>query len=141
MPLDMAVEKPHTRIIRLESQHHVPVRSHHKGVATHGGGGEIGVAGRVVVASVFVAAPDGLEGVAVEVEGVLAGVVVVDDYVDDVVVGEDEGVGEFAVDDGVGGVGAGGEGGVEGWHLWGGVADVVEEGAGRLVRGEAERER
>ncbi len=55
-----------------------------------------------------------LEVVAVHVDGVAAVVVVVDDYFDDVEVGEDEGVGVLAVDEGVCGGGGGGEGGVEG---------------------------
>ncbi len=77
----------------------------HEGISFHGHGGEGG--GVVVVACVGGGAGDGLEGVAVEVEGVFAFVGVVEDDVDDGAAGEDEGVGVGAVDGGVGGCGAG----------------------------------
>jgi hypothetical protein len=69
--------------------------------------------------------------VAVQVEWVLAWVVVVDDDVDDLVVREDEGVRELAVDAGIGGNVASAEGGEESGDFGGLVGDVVEEGAGR----------
>ena len=59
-----------------------------------------------------------------------AGVVVVEDDVDDLVVLEDEGVGVGGVDGGVGGIGAGGEGGVEGGDFGEDIGDGVEGGAG-----------
>lgn len=48
-----------------------------------------------------------MEGVAVQVERVTAGVIVVDDDVDNLVAFEDEGVGVGGVDGGVGGICAG----------------------------------
>lgn len=79
--------------------------------------------------------------VAVEVEGVACCVEVVDDDLDDVAVGDDEGV-DLAVDDGVGVVGACCGGGVEGWYLLADIGFVVEactEGRG-LVDGERDGE-
>lgn len=114
------------RIVGAEAQDDVPHGSDHEGVSAHGHGWEGFVAD--VVAAVVVAAGDGLEGVTVEVEGVSACVVVVDDDVDDVVFLQDEGVGVGAVDVGVGCRLAGCEGCVEGGDLGGDVGDVVEEG-------------
>ena len=135
MPLDVAVEQPHARVVGAEPHHHIAVGPHHQGVAAHGHGGEGDVARGVEDAGVVAAAPDGLEGVPVQVERVLTRVVVVDDDVDDLVLREDEGVRELAVDAGVGGGVAAAEGGEEGGDLGGLVGDVVEEGAGeRLAR-------
>ena len=128
MPLDMAVEEPDTGVVGAEAEDDVAVRVYHEGVATHGDGGK----GLVhdVVAGVRGRADDGLEVVAVQVEGVFAWVVVVEDDFDGLVFGEDEGVGVGAVD--VGDVcGCGGcEGGVEGWDFGGDVGGIVEEGTG-----------
>lgn len=78
---------------------------------------------------VVVGPPHDLEVVAVQVERVLAGVEVVDHDLDDLVLGEDEGVCVGAVDGGVCCVLAGCESGVEGGDFGGDVGDVVEEGA------------
>jgi len=58
----------------------------------------------------------------------LSGIVVVQDYLNDFVVGKDEGVGVRAVDDGVGAVVAGGESGVERGYFGADVGDAVDEG-------------
>lgn len=133
VPFDVAVEEPDARVIGAEAQDYVAVWADHEGIAAHGDGGESAVAG--VGAGGVVGADEGLEGVAVEVEGVFAGVGVVEDDVDDLVFGEDEGVGVYAVDGGVVGGGAGGEGGVEGWDFGLHVGYIVEEGAGEWVSG------
>ncbi len=139
VPFYVAVEEPDTGVVGAEAEDDVAVWVDHYGVAFHGcggegggGGGGVGVGVGVVGAGVGGGADDGLEGVAVEVEGVFALVGVVEDDVDDVVVGEDEGVGVGAVDGGVGGCGAGGEGGEEGGDFGADVGYVVEEGAGRV---------
>jgi hypothetical protein len=88
---------------------------------------EVGVVAGLVVACVFGATRDGLEDVAVEVEGVTAGVVVVDDYFDDLVLLENEWVGVFAVDGGIVGVCAAGEGSVKSGDLGSDVGDIIEE--------------
>ena len=69
---------------------------------------------------------------AVEMEGVFACVVVVEDYLYDFVVLEDVGVGVDAVDGGVVGEVAGGESSVEGWYDRADVGYIVEECA-RIV--------
>ena len=126
VPFDMAVEEPDARVVGAETNDEVAVGSDHEGVAAHGDGGEGLVAD--VVAGFLLGADDGLEVVAVEVEGVLARVVVVEDDFDDLVLLEDEGVGVGGVDGGVEGGGAGRQGGVEGGHFGADVGDVVEEG-------------
>ena len=61
-----------------------------------------------------------------QMERVTAGIVVVDDDVDDLVAFEDEGVGVGGVDGGVGGICTGREGGVEGGDFGCDVGDGVE---------------
>ena len=68
-----------------------------------------------------------------------AGVVVVEDDVDDLVALEDEGVGVGGVDGGVGGICTGREGGVEGGDFGGDVGDGVEGGAGGGINGMGRR--
>ena len=65
-----------------------------------------------------------------QVEGVAASVVVVEDDVDDLVAFEDEGVAVGRVDGGIGGILAWGEGGVAGGDFGCNVRDGVEGGAG-----------
>ena len=76
----------------------------------------------------FGGAGDDLEGVAMKMEGVLSRVVVIENDFDDLILGEDEGVGVVAVDQGVCCVGAGGESCVESRDFGSDVCDVVEEG-------------
>lgn len=126
VPFDVAVEEPDAWVVGAEADDEVAIRADHEGVAAHGDGGEGFVAD--VVSGFLLGADDGLEVVAVKVEGVLARVIVVEDDFDDLVLLEDEGVGVGGVDGGVEGGGAGGEGGVEGGHFGADVGDVVEEG-------------
>lgn len=109
VPFDVAVEEPDAGVVGAEAHDDVAVGVYQDGVALHGGGGHGGDIGGVVVAGVFFATGDELEGVAVEMEGVLSGVVVVEDDFDDLVGAQDEGVGVDAIDGWVGGIGAGGE--------------------------------
>ena len=62
-------------IIGLEAEDDVTLRMDHEGIAAHGNGGEGSVIG--VSACVLVGADDGLEVVAMEMEGVLAWIVTV----------------------------------------------------------------
>ena len=91
VPFNVAVEEPDARVIGSEPQDHVAVWADHEGIAAHGHLGE----GLVVDirTGLFGGADDGLESVAVEMEGVFAGVEVVEDDLDDLVLFEDEGVG------------------------------------------------
>lgn len=135
MPLDMAVEEPHARVVRLEADDKVAVALDDEGVAADRVAGETDVAVVGERAGVFLGAVDDLELVAVEMEGVLAVVFVVEDDFNDFVVLEDVGDGVCAVDAGVRCVvGADGEGAVKGGDLGEDVGFVVEEGAiGLLV--------
>ena len=96
MPFDVAVKEPDAWVIGAEAQDDVAVGPDHEGVATHGNGGEGLVAD--VVTCIVGGAGNGLEVVPMQVEGVLACVLVVEDDVDDVAFGEDEGVSVGTVD-------------------------------------------
>lgn len=126
VPFDVAVEEPDAGVVGAEADDEVAVRSDHECVASHGNGGE-GLIANVVPGFLF-GASDGLEVVAVKMEGVLARIVVVKNDFDDLVLLEDEGVGVRGVDGGIEGGGARGENGVEGGHFGSNVGDVVEEG-------------
>jgi len=130
MPLDMTVEKPHSRIIRLEAQHDMPIRLDQHSIPTHR---RLRVLSRSIAdvgPGFFGGAVDELEGVAVKVEGVFARVVVVENELDGLVLWEDEGVRIGAVDCDVVGGRTGGQGGVEGGNFGKDIGDVIEEGAG-----------
>ena len=104
------------------------IRAYKHSISTHRRRGK-GCLCRVVwveEARFFLRAGDDLEDVAVQVEGVFAWVVVVEDYFDDLVLGEDEGVGVVSVDERVCCVGAGGKGGVESGDLRRNVGNVVD---------------
>jgi len=127
VPLDVAVEKPDSWIVCFEPQHDVPVRLYEHGIPPHRRLRVVS-GGVAVVGPGFLGRTVGeLEGVAVEVEWVFSGVVVVEDELDGLVLLEDEGVGVGAVDGDVVGSGAGGEGGVEGWDFGDDVGNVIEE--------------
>jgi hypothetical protein len=119
-------------VVGAESNHEVPAGVHHERVSTHGYRGEVGVVVGLVVTCVIGAAQDGLEDVAVEVKGMAAGIVVVDDYFDNLVLLENEWVRVFAVDGGIVGVCATCEGCVKGGNFGSDVADIVEECTGKI---------
>ena len=76
VPLDVAVEEPDAGVVGLEAKHDVAGGVEDEGVAAHGDGwvGCLGGVGGGEVAGVFRRAGDGLEVVAMEMEGVFAGV-------------------------------------------------------------------
>ena len=127
MPLDVAMKQPDTGVVRAETQHNVAIRIHHEGVSPHGNLGE-GLIVRVK-ACVVIRTNDSLECMAVEMEGMFARVVVVDDDFDDIVLLEDKGIGVGAVNVGVLSANPCRERTVEGWNLGFDVGDVIEEGA------------
>lgn len=127
------MKKPDARVVGLEAQDKVARGRHDDGVAAHGHRGEVGHVAGVPVARVVVAAVDDLERVPVQVEGVLARVVVVQDDVDRVLVVEDKGLGVVAVHGRVGGIVAGGQGGEERRDFGRCVGDVVEECAYQVL--------
>lgn len=67
-------------VIGAETQNNVAVRSHHEGVSSHWNFGESTVIG--VEACLFFRADNGLESVSVQMEGMLAGIIAVQDNLD-----------------------------------------------------------
>jgi hypothetical protein len=124
------VEQPDARIVRHEADAQIPAGPHRHHVAHHRHGRD-GGRRRVLdeVAGVLVGAGHELEVVPVQVEGVLAHIVVVEDDLDYLPALEDLGVGVDAVDGRVGCRLAEGEGGEERGDLGGDVGDVVERAA------------
>lgn len=130
MPLDVAVEEPDAWIVCHEPQDHEAQWIDHRGVSAHRDRGKIRVrdVGVGEEAGVFLGAIHGLEVVPVQVEGVFACVVVVDDDLDDLPLGEHKRVRIGAVHGYVCSQLAGAEGCVQGRYFGGFVGDVVEEG-------------
>lgn len=98
VPFNVAVEEPHARVVSSEADHEVARRLDYEGVAAHGHSGDRVGECSVEVHCVVVAPGDDLEGVAVQMERMLAGVVVVEYEFDDLAMRKDEGVGVFSVD-------------------------------------------
>ena len=111
VPIDVTVKEPHPGIVSLEAQHDVPTRRHHDGVPPDGDAGELRRV-TAVWAGVHPRASEDLERVAVEMKRMATVVEVVEDNVDNGIVGEDVSVGVDAVNNGVGGLGASTEGGI-----------------------------
>lgn len=132
VPLNVAVEEVDAGVLGLEAQNGVGVAHDGDGVAARGLLVEAGAGDAGPDACAGSGASDDLEVVAVEVEGVVGFVVVVDDDVDDVTVVHDEGV-DGAVDEGVGVVLAGGGGRVEGGHLLVDIGGAVYASAGDAI--------
>lgn len=120
-----------TWIVCHEPQHEKALGIQDHRVPPHGHRGEVGLGdvGVGVEAGVLVGAVDDLEVVAVQMERVLARVVVVDDNLDDLALVQDEGARVGPVDVNGGGEAARAQDGVEGGDLGGFVRYVVEEGA------------
>lgn len=120
----------HTRVISLEAHDNVAIGPDDEGVSSHGHTGVVAL-GEILVlksTSLLLRAVNGLEGVAVKMEGVAARIKVVDDNLDNFALLQDKGMGELAVDGRVVGEVAGGHGSVQGGNLGLGVSNVVEEG-------------
>ena len=103
------------------------VRVDHEGVAAYWYCWECFIPN--VFPGLFIAASYGLEGVAVEMEGMFSWVVAVEDDVDYLALFKDERVGVFGVDAGIGGGKAGSEGSVESGDFRADVGYVIEGGA------------
>lgn len=139
MPLDVAMEQPDTGVVGLEADGNVLLGGDEDSV-TAGGVGAVNVArvrtrSGVVLAS---AASDNLEDVTVEMEGVVTGIVVVDDDLNPLVVLDDHGVGVLSVDLRVGREVTSSQGGVQGGNLGHDIGDVVEGGLVAVVVQDAE---
>ena len=112
-------------VIGAESDHRVSAILHHQRVPSHGRLGVVSIGPREITC-IWGCSLQDLELVAVEVEGVEVGVVIVDDYLDNVAVIEDEWV-DGTVDLGIRVIFASyRQSGVEGWDLWGNICNVVE---------------
>ena len=127
VPLDMAVEQPRAWVGGPEAQHSERVCHDGHRVALHRRAGVVDVAVRPA-ARPAAGAIKHLEVMAVQVEGVRGRVEVVDHDLDEIAVGDDEGV-DLAVDDWVGVEVAGCSSGVQGGYLLGDVCDIVEVSA------------
>lgn len=126
MPFDMTVEKPDAWIICSESQDDVAIWPDQDGVASHWHLWESLVFD--IPASIFSGTDNSLEMVSMKMEGMFAGIVVVEDDFDDLILLKYEGIGMRAVNFWVGGGAAGTEGGIQTWDLGTHVGYVVEEG-------------
>ena len=85
MPFDVAMEQPYARVVGAEAKDNVTIGVHEDGVTTHRSRRELRNVARIVETCVVIAPMDELEGMAVKVEGVLSGVVVVEDKLNDLV--------------------------------------------------------
>lgn len=132
VPFDMAVEEPHSRIVAFESHHDMSVGSHEQHVSSHRppreSNGPVERSGRVVVSRIFLATYDGLEVVPVQMERVLARVLVVQHDLNDLVVPDDIRVCVDTVNGRVGGELACRQDCVKGWDLGPNIGDSAEEG-------------
>ena len=137
MPIHVAMQEPHARVCRPETKDRVTCWRNHPSIATHGNGGHIaGVAGPEFVRVFGLVLGTGdedtflagnhLRGVAVDVHGVGAAVVVIDNDVVYMTLEEDERLCVRAVDDRVGSFFAGAHGGHEGGDFLLEIGDVVE---------------
>ncbi|KAH3662871.1 hypothetical protein OGATHE_004447 [Ogataea polymorpha] len=131
MPFNVAVEKPNTWIVGLESDHKVRVWVHVKNVSSHwvlrrSIWGRFVVRLRSIVRERWTSL-DNLEHVTVQVERMLTGILVVEHNFDNFVLLKDKSVGVSTVDVGIGSVLAGRQDSSKSRHLWSMVADVVEE--------------
>ena len=109
MPVNVAMEEPNARVIRHEADYEVALRGKDKSVPPRRGVGECfviraGVRNRIAVQVVVEmraiggGAVDELEVVAVQVERMGSGVLVVEDDLNNVVVGQDSRVSKFTID-------------------------------------------
>lgn len=132
MPLNVAVEDPDARIIRSKTNNKVSLRTQNQSVSAHWCGGEYHasvVQGfSVPITGIIVRSHKGLESVTVQMERMLASVVVVHHNFINLVVTQNKGVSVCAVDLSISGQLSGAECSVERWYLGFDVGDIVEEG-------------
>lgn len=139
VPINMAMEEPHTGVIGLEAHNEVTLGREHKGISPGRVLRERGVVRGIIGDRITVGVViemrsirrvpiDHLEGMTVKMEWVGTGVAVVEDDLDDLVPLQHDGVRVVAVDSGVCGLVTRGHDGVQGGDFGSGVGDVVEEG-------------
>lgn len=97
----------HIWIVGAESKNHVTIRSYHNGISSHRNFRERSV---IEVESGFLIRTDnGLKSMSVQVEWMLAGVIVVEDYLDNLVLFENISVNIGSVNGSIGGRGTSGK--------------------------------
>jgi len=76
MPFDVTVEEPYSRVISLEAENNISIRSQDEGISSHRGRRVIDLARvcSIKITSLFLGSSDGLEVVAMEMERMLSGV-------------------------------------------------------------------
>lgn len=124
----MTVKKPDARIVGLEPQYDVAVWVNEESITAHGLRWESLISN--VGAGLLLRASHCLESVAVQMEGMLAGIIIVQNDLDNLILAQDERIRVGAIDDGVGSVVPSGQHGVERRDLWLDVRHIIEEGAG-----------
>lgn len=133
MPLDMAMEEEHARIIGLESEHGIRFGVDGKDI-THGRFLRETIGAAWIVAGSAARPVHDLELMPVQVEGVDGFIVIVDDDVDDVTRRYDERV-DLAIDNWVGVVIASGGSSVQTWDLLRNVGQTIETSTNMLSAG------
>lgn len=139
MPVDVAVEEPDTGIVGNKADDEIALGGEHESISSRRGGRESrvvvgivrdGVAVQIVVEGGAVRRRpiDNLEVVPVEMEGVRAGIAVIENNLDDVVMLQDDGMREVAVDLRIGRHVAGRQHGEQGRYLGRGIGDIIQEG-------------
>lgn len=105
MPFNVAMEQPHARVIRSEAHDNVAIGPHQQDISSHRLLGQdhrsIGHGLGIKVARFLFTTKNRLEGMAVEMEGMFARILVVEDYFDNVIVLENVRVGVDTVYAGV----------------------------------------
>jgi hypothetical protein len=119
---------PDSRIVCPESHYEISLRVRHEGVSAHRDGGEFGMVVRIEEAGIWLGSPDDLEVMTMQVERVLACIIIVEDNLDNLTMFKDEGVGIPSVDCSIRCSLASGKDGIQCWNLWCNVCYVVEEG-------------
>lgn len=122
------MEEPDARIVGLEAYHEVACRSHHEGISPHRSRWKGRVIAGVIVAPVIVTPHNSLKVVSVQMERMLARIVIVQDDLYNLVFFQDVAVGVAAIDGHVRGVAAGGQRAVQRRDYRFDVGDLVEEG-------------
>lgn len=115
----------HIWIVCAEAKNHVTIWSYHDGISSHRNFRERSIIG--VESRFFIRTDNGLESMSVQVERVFAGVIVVEDYLDDLVLFENVSVNIGSVDGSIGGRGTSGKSSVESWDFGLYVGNIVEE--------------
>lgn len=120
-------------VVGAESQDDVAIWSHHEGVSSHRNIRESYIVG--VDASVIIGTDNSLKSVPVQMEGMLAGILAVEDNLNDLVLLQYKSIDVGSVNSCVHGCSTGCESGEKGWDFRLDVGDIVEECTGSGCQG------